>query len=268
MSSSHTNQDHRAGLAPLSVLRTTQMLLEHDVKTQHRIQVTSDSEGEPDLEEFPMRGSSTDVVVVRRRVDRTMELSVDMYSPITAGGNSGWALMFHDPFFGLAYRFRMAGGPSMGEPWRFEFEIRKMGQPNTFPTAARRHFISMMREHQCHRVYATARRTQGQFCQQWVIDVIRDLESQGLVPPGRATQLSESLETDQYPNIQVSYNDQLSTIEQERARFGDNLWLFLAFGGSRRRVDMLDRIEGSFVQQMLRIGLDLDVQIWFNDQFD
>ncbi|KAG8667650.1 hypothetical protein FPOAC2_12826 [Fusarium poae] len=226
MSSSNTDQDYRAGLAPRSTLQPTPIY--------HRVQETSDSEGESNLEDVPLRGGSTDLVVVRRRVNRIMELSVDMYSPIIVGGNSDWALMFHDPFFGLAYRFRMAGGPSVGEPWRFEFAIGEIGEPNTFPTPSRRHFISMMPENQ--RICATARRTRGQFCQKWVIDVIRDLESQGLIPPGKGTQLSEFLETDQYPNIQVSYNDQLSTIEQERARFCGNLLRFLTFGRSRRRV--------------------------------
>ncbi|RGP74918.1 hypothetical protein FSPOR_1091 [Fusarium sporotrichioides] len=258
MYSFHINHDHAAGPTPRSMLPLTPIY--------HRNQHTSSNpEDESDLDYFPMRGSRTYLDIIKRRVDRRMELSVDTCDPHTEGGNNDWALMFYDPFFGNAYRFRMADGPSIGEPWRFEFE---WGCPNPFPTPTRRHFITRMPERQCHRIYATARRTQGRFCQQWVIDVIRDLESQSLVPPGKGTELTQFLETDLYPEVQVSYDDQLSIIEKERAGLFGNPVLHLNFGRSHWRANILNRLEGRIVQQMLRMGLDFEIQIRINDKSD
>ncbi|CAG1995186.1 unnamed protein product [Fusarium graminearum] len=244
----------------------------------HREQVTSDSDGEFDFEDFPMRFSDDgvysvtptfwhyrDEMAVRRRVERTMELSVDMYSPTIEGRNCDWALIFHDPFFGKAFRFRMAGGPRIGEPWRFDFEC---GWPNPFPTPAKRYFITTMPERQCHRIHAAARRTHGRFCQQWVVDALRDLESQSLVPPGKASELYQFLEMDQYPDVQPSYNDQLTRIEQERALPLSERMLLWTFGQRHREVSIFGRLHGRFVEGMLRLGLDLEVQILINHRSD
>jgi hypothetical protein len=125
-----------------------------------------------------------------------------------------------------------------------------------------------MPESQCHRVYATARRAQHKFCQRWVIDVIWDLESQGIVPSGKASDLSKLVEEDLYPEEQISYNDLLSMFEQERGRPIHSQVTSWIRGRPQWGVNTLERFDSKMIQSMLRVDPGLKVPIWTQNRSD
>jgi hypothetical protein len=81
--------------------------------------------------------------------------------------------------------YHATGGPSVGKPWQVVIEE---GRLNSWAVPAGRR----------RSVRASARKIPGKFCQEWVFDVIGDLEKQEVVPEGSQSRIAEFLEEDPY----------------------------------------------------------------------
>ncbi|RGP63012.1 hypothetical protein FLONG3_10057 [Fusarium longipes] len=253
MYSFHSNRD--CGPTPGSLLRPTPIYRQE--------QNASALEDEPDAEEFPIRSNRASTV--RRPDYKTLQLSVVMHNPDSENGNSDWALMLEDGISKKAVCFRMAGGPSIGQAWKFEVET---GTLNSFPTPDRRHAIATMPDHQCHDVYDAAVSAQEKFCQQWVIDVIYDLELQGIVPPGKASDLSEFIEEDLHPEIEPPYDDVLFIIEQDTARPFLRQIVVWILERPQWGANTPDQLDSRINELMLLTNRQITFRIWVEDGSD
>ncbi|KAM0291398.1 hypothetical protein ACHAO9_004053 [Fusarium lateritium] len=111
-----------------------------------------------------------------------LQLTIGVCTPHTEDRPSHWVLM-------LAER-----DADVGEPWQVVIEE---GLLNSWAVDTR-YKVAEIPVGRRRSVRASARKMPGKFCQEWVFDVIGDLERQEVVPEGSQNRIAEFLEEDPY----------------------------------------------------------------------
>ncbi|KAF4340861.1 hypothetical protein FBEOM_5202 [Fusarium beomiforme] len=131
-------------------------------------------------------------------------LTIGVCKSSQEGRPNRWILMLADRDGEYAIGYRVLGGPSQNLPWEVVVED---GRLNSF--AANYHLpVAEISAGHVRKVKAAARKNPGRFCQEWVVDVLRDLEVQGVVPPGTVRRISNFVEEDPYAGASPTIRDE------------------------------------------------------------
>ncbi|SPJ73230.1 uncharacterized protein FTOL_02960 [Fusarium torulosum] len=123
-----------------------------------------------------------------------LQLTIGVCTPRTEDKPSHWILMLAERDAEYATWYHTTGGPSVGKPWQVVIEE---GRLNSWAVDTR-YKVAEIPTGRRRSVRASARKIPGKFCQEWVFDVIGDLERQEVVPEGSQSRIAEFLEEDPY----------------------------------------------------------------------
>jgi hypothetical protein len=187
--------------------------LEDDKSDLEIILISDLKDDESDLEDFPMRNTA----FTNRPCHDYLELSLVMFDSWWDSSNPRrWALLLEDPFLNVEDCLQLVDGPSgpnIGKHYKFLYEPGELG---SFRKPDERHHITWIKRGDRSRVYCTARMAQHKFSQRWVLEIIWNLESQGIAPPDRANELRKLEQEDKlYRKERI---DMVLQMEQEKAR--------------------------------------------------
>jgi len=195
-----------------TVLGDDESELEDDKSDLEVILISDLKDDESDLEDFPMRNT----IFTDRSCHDYLELSLVMFDSFDSSNPRRWALLLEDPFLNVEDYYQLVDGPSganIGGLYKFLYEPGELG---SFRKPDERHHITWIKRHDRSKVYCTARKAQHKFSHRWVLEIIWNLESQGIAPPDRGNELRKLEQEDKlYPKKRI---DMVLQMEQEKAR--------------------------------------------------
>lgn len=195
-----------------TVLGDDESELEDDKSDLEVILISDLKDDESDLEDFPMRNTAS----TNRSCPDYLELSLVMFDSFDSSNPRRWALLLEDPFLNVEDYYQLVDGPSganIGGLYKFLYETGELG---SFRKPDERHHITWIKRHDRSKVYCTARKAQHKFSHRWVLEIIWNLESQGIAPPDRGNELRKLEQEDKlYPKKRI---DMVLQMEQEKAR--------------------------------------------------
>ncbi|KAL4729134.1 hypothetical protein ACLX1H_003543 [Fusarium chlamydosporum] len=201
MSSYRSNMNHEMGLDPYPMLQSPTPIYDEE---EQNVSVFG---GLRDLGESPVRSNFTSTP--RRPGD--LELFV-ISQPLPEYEPSRWSLLVVD-YTGKGTWYYPIGGPRDDRPWELVVE-----PISSFPTGVGHYYIATIREGKRDEIDTAAENQRGRSSQEWVVNLIRDLESQKIVTPaGKGDELWKLVEERVYPIQEISNHDLLSIIERENA---------------------------------------------------
>ncbi|KAF9776411.1 hypothetical protein IL306_005398 [Fusarium sp. DS 682] len=123
-----------------------------------------------------------------------LQLTIGVCTPPMEGEPSHWVLMLAERDAEYATWYHARGGPRLGKRWEVVVES---GRLNSW-AVDNRYCVAEISARHARKVNAAARKIPGRFCQEWVFDVLRDLEAQDVVPPGTVKKIARVMEEDPY----------------------------------------------------------------------
>ncbi|KAF4446132.1 hypothetical protein F53441_10195 [Fusarium austroafricanum] len=127
-----------------------------------------------------------------------LELTIGVRKPLDMeDGPSHWILILAERNAVYGTWFDPIGGPRLSKHWEVLIE---QGQLNSL-TVDHLYYVAEVPARHKRKVMASARKVAGKFCQAWIVDVIGDLEEQGVVPPGTQRRIIDKVEGDPYADV-------------------------------------------------------------------
>ncbi|KAG9496147.1 hypothetical protein J7337_012726 [Fusarium musae] len=105
-----------------------------------------------------------------------------------------WILMLAEENATHGIFYRITGGPMHGKPYEVTIEPKRVDSHGI----EKRHLIAQVLEKHRQKIKAAVRQAPPLFCQRWILNVVEDLEKQGVVPKGTCSKWNEALETDPF----------------------------------------------------------------------
>jgi hypothetical protein len=157
-----------------------------------------------------------------RSLGTPLQLTVGVCTPHTEDKPCHWILMLAERDAEYATWYHATGGPSVGKPWQVVIEE---GRLNSWAVDTR-YKIAEIPAGRRRSVRASARKIPGKFCQEWVFDVIGDLERQEVVPEGSQNRIAKFLEEDPYAYATLEVEGQGDETSDGKSKSG---WKKLCF---------------------------------------
>lgn len=125
-------------------------------------------------------------------VDLTLYIAVCKLN--ATGGARHWILILAEEGARNGTWYHSTGGPTQNKPYRTDIETKRVnshGIESLYP-------IAQISDKDKNKVKASAQKYPAKFCQQWVIEVLADLERKGLIPAETTANWEDQMETDPY----------------------------------------------------------------------
>jgi hypothetical protein len=105
-----------------------------------------------------------------------------------------WILMLAEENATHAIFHHVTGGPMHGKPYEVVIEPKRVDSHGI----EKRYLIAQVLKKDRQKVKAAVRQAPPLFCQRWILNVLEDLEKQGIVPEETSSKWNEALETDPF----------------------------------------------------------------------
>ncbi|KAF5558749.1 hypothetical protein FPHYL_7340 [Fusarium phyllophilum] len=105
-----------------------------------------------------------------------------------------WILMLAEENATHGIFYHITGGPMHGKPYEVAIEPKRVESHGI----EKRHLIAQLLEKDRQKIKAAVRQAPPLFCQRWILNVLEDLETQGVVPEGTCSKWNEALETNPF----------------------------------------------------------------------
>ncbi|KAL5586258.1 hypothetical protein FOBRF1_016128 [Fusarium oxysporum] len=105
-----------------------------------------------------------------------------------------WILMLAEENATRAIFYHTTGEPMHSKPYEVAIEPKLVESHGI----DKRHLIAKVLEKDRQEVKAAVRQAPPLFCQRWSLNVLEDLEKQGIVPEGTCSNWKEAMETDPF----------------------------------------------------------------------
>ncbi|KAF4956984.1 hypothetical protein FGADI_3396 [Fusarium gaditjirri] len=125
---------------------------------------------------------------------RTLNLHLVISKERGQGQPRHWILMLAEENATYAIFHHVTGGPLHGKPYEVVIEPKRVESHGI----EKRYLIAEVLEKDRQKVKAAVRQAPPLFCQRWIVNALKDLEKQGVVPEGPCSKWNEALETDPF----------------------------------------------------------------------
>ena len=105
------------------------------------------------------------------------------------GREPHWILVLLDYQTQKSQWYHSTGGPLLNKSWEVKIERNGLSHPHIKKSNP----IALISHHNKDKVKASAPKILGKHCQKWVIDVLRDLETDGTVESGTADKWAQEM---------------------------------------------------------------------------
>ncbi|RGP76722.1 hypothetical protein FLONG3_5162 [Fusarium longipes] len=120
--------------------------------------------------------------------------SLNLYIAICKRRETGdprhWILVMREEGSNESIRYHSTGGPTKG----MDYSVAIESKPFESRGIEKHHFICPITYKDKNKIKAVAKRIPGMNCQEWVVNVLRELEMRKIVPLGTSTEWRATME--------------------------------------------------------------------------